>query len=115
VAKPRKYFEAKIQQQLLPGGQNWYSCEPEPKNRMHGSFWRHTPCEVLRHTYEMLDSPNPNIEEVQYQLRIAVTMAKCLARRLTIYEGRGWGRKIYPMTPWWDPNKKGCVLPGNRG
>jgi len=115
MARKREYFAERIGRQILPGEQNWYSCEPEPESRMHGSFWRHTPCEVLRHAYEMLESPEPNIEEAMHQLRIAVTMTKCLAKRLTKYEGRGWGRKIYPITPWWEPGKKGCVIPGNRG
>lgn len=106
----------KISKQVYGPDKNWFVTKPEDEDRMHGSFWRYTPCEALRHVYELIEeNPIKNIDEIKFQIRVASAMTKCLAKRLTIYEGRGWGRKLYPMTPWWRYDKLGCVLPGRRG
>jgi len=94
---------------------NWFNCEPEKETSMHGSFWRFTPCEVLRHIYELTEEKNVDLVEIRRLLRVATTMSKSMANRLTVHEGRGWGRKIYPITPWWEAGKPGCVMPGRRG
>jgi hypothetical protein len=109
-------FRNKINKQIYGPDKNWFSCEPEPEKNMQGSYWRYTPCEVLRHVYELLEeSPTKNLNEIKLNLRIATTMTKSMAKRISAHEGRGWGRKIYPMTPWWSPDKPGAVLPGRRG
>lgn len=105
----------KVSKQIFGPDKNWFSNKPEDEDKMYGSYWRHTPCEVLRHIFQLTQAPKVDLEEIRLQLRIASTMAKCMARRLTIHEGRGWGRKIYPMTPWWESGKPGCVMPGRRG
>jgi hypothetical protein len=90
---------------------NWFSWEPESEDRMRGCYWRYTTCEVLRHIYELMDAPDANKEEIKMNLRVAATMAKSMAKWITKYEGRGWGRRVYPLTPWWSPDKPGAVLP----
>ena len=106
----------KIQAQVFGPDKNWFNTRPEDEDRMYGSFWRYTPCEALRHAFQLMEEdPIKNADEIKKQIRIASSMTKCIAKRLTIYEGRGWGRKLYPMTPWWRHDKPGCVLPGRRG
>ena len=75
-------------------GDNWFSCEPEEEGRMTFISRKYTPCEVLRQIYTMTDDP-----EMRMKLRVATTMCKSMATRITKYEGRGWGMKIYPKNP----------------
>lgn len=75
---------------------NWFKWEPELEGRMTHVSYRYTPCEVLRQIYAMTDDP-----EIKMKVRIASTMAKSMASRLTKHEGRGWGQKIYPRNPYW--------------
>lgn len=73
---------------------SWFVCEPEDEARMTHISNRYTPCELLRQAYKKVDDP-----EVRMLLRIATSMTKSMAARLTKYEGKGWGQKIYPRNP----------------
>jgi len=74
---------------------SWFSCKPEVEGRMDHVAYRYTPCEVLRQIYKRVEDP-----EVRLMVRIATTMAKSMATRITRYEGRGWGQRVYPKNPW---------------
>jgi hypothetical protein len=112
---PTEQLAEKVRRQLHPPELNWFSTTPQDENMMHGSFWRFTPCEIFRHIYELIDEPTVNKDEIKYLLRVAMSMEKSMVKRITKYEGRGWGRKLYPMTPWWEAGKPGCVMPSRRG
>lgn len=85
-----------LDEEELPQGQNWFSYEPEKEDRMTHVSYRYTPCEMLRQIYKRVDDP-----EVKLMIRVASNMAKSMATRITKYEGRGWGQKIYPRNPYW--------------
>jgi len=74
----------------------WFSWEPETEERMVHIGGHYTACEVLRQAYGKTDDP-----EIRMLLRIATTMAKCLANRLYEYEGSRYGAKVYPLNPLW--------------
>jgi hypothetical protein len=94
---------------------DWFNYEPEQEELMHGSYRLLSPCEVLRHIYQLTKEENVDLVEIRRLLRVATTMSKSMAKRITMHEGRGWGRKVYPLTPWWEAGKPGCVMPGRRG
>jgi hypothetical protein len=75
---------------------NWFSREPESEDRMTHVSYRHTPCEQIRQIYKRVQDP-----EIKLMLRVAATMAKSMATRLTKYEGKGWGQKVYPKNPYY--------------
>jgi hypothetical protein len=77
-------------------GDNWFKWEPEAEDRMSHVSHRYTPCEVLRQIYKRVNDP-----EVRLMCRVATTMAKSMATRITKHEGKGWGQKIYPKNPNW--------------
>ena len=72
----------------------WFKDEPETEERMIHTSRRYTPCEVLRQVYERIEDP-----ETRRLLRVATTMTKSLAAKITRIEGRGWGQKVYPWNP----------------
>lgn len=76
--------------------ERWFSCEPEKEEMMTHVSYRYTPCELLRQIYKRVEDP-----EVKVMIRVATTMAKSMATRLTKYEGKGWGQKVYPRNPYW--------------
>jgi hypothetical protein len=76
------------------GNRNWFKYEPEEESRMSHVGYFLTPCEVLRQVYAMTDNP-----EIRMKLRIATSMCKSMATRLTTYEGKGWGKRVYPINP----------------
>lgn len=82
-------------------GDNWFSWEPEIEERMMHIAGRYTPCEVLRQIYKKVDDP-----EVKRLLRVATTMSKCMANRITHYDGRNWGQRVYPVNPLWRQMKR---------
>lgn len=84
------------EEELEQNEDSWFSCEPEAEGRMTHISYRYTPCEVLRQIYKRVDNP-----EVKSMIRVATTMAKSMATRITKYEGKGWGQKIYPKNPYW--------------
>jgi len=75
---------------------SWFSCKPEVEDQMTHVSYRYTPCEVLRQIYKRVDDP-----EVKLMVRVVTTMAKSMASRITDYEGRGWGQKVYPRNPYY--------------
>ena len=82
----------------------WFNCEPEVEERMTHIAGRYTPCEVLRQIYKKVDDP-----EVKMLCRIATSMCKSMATRLTGYEGHNWGARVYPVNPLWRLWKRGKV------
>ena len=84
------------EEELEQMGDNWFSCEPESEDRMTHVSYRYTPCEVLRQIYKRIDDP-----EIKLMIRVASTMSKSMATRITKYEGKGWGQKIYLRNPYY--------------
>jgi len=74
---------------------DWFSWSPETEERMNFVGGRYTACEVIRQAYRRIQDP-----EVKLMLRIATTMCKSMATRITKYDGRRWGKDIYPLNPY---------------
>ena len=68
---------------------------PYPKEDMQKQASRNTICDTLRKVYRELDKPNPNIEDAQYKIRIAVTMAKRMSKKLKSYSPN-YGKNFFP-------------------
>ncbi len=82
-------------------GDDWFKWEPEVEERMTHIAGRYTPCEVIRQAYKKVEDP-----EIRMLLRIATTMCKCMANRITYYDGRNWGQRVYPVNPIWKQMKR---------
>lgn len=76
---------------------DWFSCSPEAEERMNFVGGRYTPCEVIRQAYRRVQDP-----EARMMLRIATTMCKSMATRITKYDGHRWGKGVYPLNPYID-------------
>lgn len=83
----------------LPLDRSWFSAEPESEDRMSHVSFRYTPCEILRQIYKKSDDP-----EIKHLARVASTMTKRMAARISKYEGKGWGQKVYPRNPYYRRN-----------
>jgi len=75
----------------------WKNFEPVTCDDMKFKGYRYTVCEILREIYRATDDP-----EIQLKCRMAVSMSKKMAVRISHYEGRKWGRSQYP----WNPNRR---------
>ena len=84
------------------GDNNWFHWEPETEERMTHVGGRYTACEVIRQAYKKVQDP-----EVKIMLRIATTMCKSMATRISRYDGNGWGKSVYPINPMWNKMKHG--------
>lgn len=72
----------------------WFKIDPVPEEDMALVGGRYTICEVLREIYRSIED-----SEIKMKCRIASSMAKSMAARITKYEGRNWGKLQYPLNP----------------
>ena len=75
----------------------WLNFAPVADAEMFYVGSRYTLCEVLREIYRSTNDP-----AIKLKCRMAITMAKLMANRISVYEGDRWGKAQYP----WNPNKK---------
>lgn len=86
--------ESKEIQKVEAEDPRWVNYEPTPEDQMTFVGHRVTVCELLREIYNKTDSP-----EIKMKCRIASTLAKSMAARVTKYEGRNWGKAQYAWNP----------------
>jgi hypothetical protein len=86
--------EPKDIQKIEAEDPRWLHYEPAPEEHMSIISGRLTCCEILREIYRATDNP-----EIKMKCRVATTIAKSMAARITKYEGRNWGKKQYVWNP----------------
>ena len=79
--------EPKDIQKIEAEDPRWLHYEPAPEEHMNIISGRLTCCEILREIYRATDNP-----EIKMKCRVATTIAKSMAARITKYEGRNWGK-----------------------
>lgn len=83
-----------IQKEEMDKDERWANYTPVPEKEMDHVSYKLTVCEMLREIYNKTKDP-----EIKMTCRIATSLAKSMAARITIHEGSGWGKKQYAWNP----------------
>ncbi len=66
--------------------------QPHPEEKMNKKAKRNTICETLRSAYKDIDEES--VEQAKLKIRVAITMAKAMDRKLKMYSPK-YGKKMY--------------------